>query len=226
MIHYTSFEGLVRIWALDGQLLNTFKADDVRVNTLRFFADENRLLGGKADGSIVVWDCSGKELLHAHGDNFYSDDYAVPVKASSLPTPKPDTTSAQPPTPTVPKDPTAARWFAAEGTNGHYYEILTTNLIANDTLVLTVDVYGESRLWNAVSGEQIAPLEDHYVVAVAGRFAASINSKGSESEIQLWERRREPSQSRLSAQPEIWIGVLLIVLVLYRIYSFLRRKPR
>jgi WD40 repeat protein len=62
-----SCDTTIKLWNLDGKLLQTFKGHQKRVNSVVFHPKGQSLLSGSLDNNVILWDLSGKILNKLRG---------------------------------------------------------------------------------------------------------------------------------------------------------------
>jgi WD40 repeat protein len=67
----TSCDTTVKLWGLDGKLLQTFKGHKDRVNSV-VFANDQLLASGSLDNSVILWDLNGKIITQLQGTDVNS----------------------------------------------------------------------------------------------------------------------------------------------------------
>jgi AAA-like domain/WD domain, G-beta repeat len=67
-----SCDTTIKLWNLDGKLLQTFKGHTARVNSVVFNPDGKSLVSGSLDNNVILWDLNGRILNKLRGTDINS----------------------------------------------------------------------------------------------------------------------------------------------------------
>jgi len=202
--------------------LEVLKTSGVRTNGMAFSPDGLQLLTGGIDAAAYLWNMSGIQILHLPGlPN--RNSYFPPVVFDAV---AKDENPEIADVPDVPATPAESAWGkeVARGSSAHSEQIARVRFVANGAVLATTSVDGSVGLWDAKSGERIECGTNGLIAAVSDD-GTKVTIRNTEAKrFEWWERRRDPSISRIVAQPEIWLGALILILLAVNLYRTLRGR--
>ncbi|CAL6102178.1 Pentapeptide_repeats-containing protein [Hexamita inflata] len=195
----------VKIWNKNGKLIKTLKGHEEQVTSLAFCLNQNYIVSGSDDKTIIMWDISQEKIVKTfQGHTSAINCVAVSPDGKSMVSGSCDTT--------------AKVWDLETGKEkyilkGHINDVYTVSYNVQGTVIATGSSDKTIKLWDAQSGELLQSLEGHrgavYSLIFDNNNPDSLISGSQDYCICVWNYRTAQLIKTLSGHKDTVTGLAL-----------------